>query len=472
MWTSWAILVLFIPSRDSYPNLSERFHIRSFHPHAVFRPGWLKATALDGSDEKYGTVLGSSLLVAGTTIGGGFLALPKATAPAGLLPSSLGLLVSWLFLLSSALSLADATIITKELRGPDNKKNEREVSIFSVCSAAFGQRIARVAALCFFVLMVSTLVAQLSKSGSLISDCFPALGGPARGTLLFAAVMASITFGGGVFWAELANSCLTAVMLLSFIAVAGTATRVMVPNRLFRANWNALIPSFGSTWSIPVLLQLLVYSETIPFIVQRLKGDRSKIRCSIVAGSFIPLLMCLVWTAAAIGAVPFDPKRFDPVQSLLLLQNGSAHTSSASSWLRLSILTLAGSAISTTVIGTLLTTTQFLEDIVSTNSKSDSTDVLPCFSRRATFLGTRAAALVPCALISAFGGPRLYYTATSFAGMFPVTLLWGLAPPAAFLRLASKRGIPTTRLTQSLCWLNIVISFFMLAFNFLSVIAQ
>ena len=408
-------------------------------------------------------------MVAGTTIGGGFLALPKATAPAGLLPSSAGLLLSWFYLLSSALALVDATIITKELMGSDSKD---EVSIFSVCSAAFGPRLARVAAVCFFVLMVSTLVAQLSKSGSLISDCLPALGGSARCTLLFASVMASITFGGGVVWAELANSCLTAVMLLSFIAVAGTATRVVVPDRLLRANWNALVPSLGSTWSIPVLLQLLVYSETIPFIVQRLDGDRSKIRCSIVAGSFIPLLMCLVWTAAAIGAVPFDPTRFDPVQSLLLLQHGSAHTSAASSWLRLSILTLAGSAISTTVIGTLLTTTQFLEDITSTKKKRNSTGLLSWFSRRMTYLGTRAAALVPCALISAFGGPGLYYAATSFAGMFPVTVLWGLIPPASFLSLSSKRGIPTTLLTQSLSWLNIGISLFMLAYNLCSVIVH
>ena len=49
-------------------------------------------------------------IIAGTSIGGGFLALPFATAPAGFAPSAVGLFASWLFLLSCGLAFAEATV--------------------------------------------------------------------------------------------------------------------------------------------------------------------------------------------------------------------------------------------------------------------------------------------------------------------------------------------------------------------------
>ena len=49
-------------------------------------------------------------IIAGTSIGGGFLALPYATSPAGFVPSVAGLTVSWVFLLGCGLAFADVTV--------------------------------------------------------------------------------------------------------------------------------------------------------------------------------------------------------------------------------------------------------------------------------------------------------------------------------------------------------------------------
>lgn len=406
-----------------------------------------------------GTVLSSSLLIAGTTIGGGFLALPRATAPAGFLPSTLGLVLSWLYLLSSALALADATIITSEL---EKSIDDGNISIFRVCSTAFGEASARIAGLLFVVLMVSTLVAQLSKSGTLLSDLLGSEKLAPRCTLLFSALMAMLTFGGGVGVAERVNSWLTATMLLAFGAVLLSASKVGDPTRLVRANWSALIPSASDKWSIPVLLQLLVYSETIPYIVSRLGGDRRKIRWSIAGGSFVPLVMCIAWTGAALSAAPFDPLTrtlFDPVHSLV------ARGASSQS-LRSSILTLAASAISTTVIGTLLASTNFLEDIFRVDR------IAPPRKQALARLALRCIALFPCALLSAYGSRELYYAATAFAGMFPVTALWGLFPPLAFLSLSRRQAQAHLSkvngkiyFSRTLALLNVGISVFLLAVN-------
>ena len=485
-------LVLFVPLVCLFLGIREARGLRPARPtppRTVARPraallaaaGAAVATAAPEGKIETSSVTSQALLIAGTTIGGGFLALPRATAPAGFLPSALGLVLSWLYLLSSALSLADATLITKQLaaqnNGSDQRKDgevaakgeEEEVSVFRIAATAFGSTAAKATGLVFVVLMVSTLVAQLSKSGTLLADCLPTAAAtsnsPAVCTLLFAGVMAAVTFGGGVAVAERANSALTSIMLASFGAVALTAARVAVPARLYRANWSMLLPSTSDSWSIPVLLQLLVYSETVPFVVRRLGGDRTKIRTAIAAGSAVPLLMCLVWTAAAIGAVPFDPLTFDPVQTLLAASSASFSSSQS---LRLSILSLAGSAISTTVIGTLLASTQFLEDVFRLRRRRSSHAAAPTSAPerrdRLARWAVRAAALVPCALVSAFGSRRLYYLATAFAGQFPVTLLWGLLPPLAYLRLAQRLAIPD-RPSLVLPVLNIALSVFMLAVN-------
>ena len=395
-------------------------------------------------------MLSSSLLIAGTTIGGGFLALPRATAPAGFLPSVVGLVASWLFLLSSSLSLVDATILTTNAkRGNDVEP----VSVFRIGSAFGGPVAASLVGGSFCVLMVSTLVAQMSKAGSLLSDSLaPAVRfAPSLCTLAFSALSYLATFGpGGVAMAERINSFLTTVMLASFVGVAASAAAIADPSRLARANWAALIP-FGSgraaAWSIPVLLQLLVYSETVPFVVRRLGGDRKKIRTAIAAGSFLPLLMCVVWTAAAICAAPYSPAAFDPVQTLL-------GASQSTSLLRLFILALAASAITTTAIGSLLTMEQFFQDALAL--------------RGGRVALARALAIVPCTLVAAIGSRSLYYYATAFAGMFPVLLLWGLFPPLAFLRLRAGQKSSGGGVEVVLARVNVVISISVLSVNLLS----
>ena len=52
----------------------------------------------------------ASVLVTGTAIGGGFLALPYTTAPAGFLPSFVLMLFSWLLLLLEAQVASDILV--------------------------------------------------------------------------------------------------------------------------------------------------------------------------------------------------------------------------------------------------------------------------------------------------------------------------------------------------------------------------
>lgn len=237
---------------------------------------------------------------------------------------------------------------------------------------------------------------------------------------------------------------------------------------------------------------------------------------AISYGSVVPLFMCIIWNLVALGIV--SPHALlasggtgvlnDPVAVLLSLQKQSSRAGSAGitgtgidlgRLVSASVLSLAFCAISTTVIGSLLTAKQFVEDVfvssatgpgpghdmppVATSQTSTDTDTDTSIPASATSIGRASSihslsakdmeatgnrgirmdgsrsggggggssrsrnisnllhtglAICPAAFIAAFGGESLYFVATAFAGAFPVTFLWGLFPPLAALRLRKK----------------------------------
>eukprot|EP01041_Mallomonas_annulata_P003586 gene3586-7130_t len=458
-------------------------------------------------------------LVAGTTIGGGFIALPYVTMPVGAAPSVLSLILCWTYLLCSAFSLAQATLgVIKydtthnntQVLTPNDDSDHDKISVFRIARFCFGPYAGVTAGILFAVLMLSTLVAQLSKAGSLgaqiisLSKIIPCtlnklgLSPESMATVIYALIMSTLTFRHGQTFAEKMNAALTALMMFSFGAMVSIApSSGWSVAGLKRANFACLLPAiFGRrnqlqqphSWSIPVFLQLLVYSEVIPLICTRLK-DEKQVRKAIVMGSSVPLVMCVVWTLTAIGLIPYNIRAdlitataaagaiatasttttipIDPVDILMAGSLSSITNSPISAFANFliskAVSVLAFSAISTTVIGSCLTISQFVEDILSTtyerttysqntnyieNGSSNNQQIqqkknsywIELMVKNKTWVG-RILSILPAAVVAGFGSRSLYFAATAFAGSFPVTLLWGLFPPLACLRLAKKHDI-------------------------------
>ena len=77
----------------------------------------------------------SIALVAGTTIGAGVLALPSVSYEVGFLPSLMGLLVAWLIMCSSSLSIAE---VSANLARQDAERFEGK-SFLTLIEGVFGQ---------------------------------------------------------------------------------------------------------------------------------------------------------------------------------------------------------------------------------------------------------------------------------------------------------------------------------------------
>ena len=103
---------------------------------------------------------GSTLLVGGTSIGAGMLALPLTTGAGGFFPSSILLFIAFAFMLMSLFFLLEATLMSEKLNA----------NLITICKERLGSVGEFTAWVSFLMLLYSVAAAYLSGGGSLIAD--------------------------------------------------------------------------------------------------------------------------------------------------------------------------------------------------------------------------------------------------------------------------------------------------------------
>lgn len=337
----------------------------------------------------------------------------------------------------------------------------RNLSIFSLVKECFGDAAGTLAGMVFLLLVNTTLVAQLSKIGTILNAAFPLLG---RGvwTLVFSA-MAVLLCTLEANQIDKTNDALTTTMVLSFVMLVICACSCgWSAERLIRADFNSLLPFGGGIWAVPIFIQLLIYNEVVPLVSSRLSHKR-RVKQAIALGSLVPLLMCIIWSCVALGIVPYDPASvltgavvYDPVQSLKkLLSNLPV----GNAFLAL-VNILAASAICTTVIGSMLASTQYFRDFKFRGNNSGS--VAPkseLMHGKAGEVLLNSLAIIPSACVAYCGSSDLYFLASQFAGEFPCTFLYGLLPSLCNLKLRLHDGsIKSAKGKVAIEWLLVAIS--------------
>ena len=126
-------------------------------------------------------------VIAGSALGGGFLALPLVTAPLGILPSLVGLGMAWAFIAALCTVYAEVSAQTlkdkaSEGKGRDDRAmlEDEGVSIVSVAQRRLGDTAAVVCSVAFLFQMLAVVTAQVAKSGELLQSLvgLPYVGGP------------------------------------------------------------------------------------------------------------------------------------------------------------------------------------------------------------------------------------------------------------------------------------------------------
>ncbi|CAK9067185.1 unnamed protein product [Durusdinium trenchii] len=333
----------------------------------------------------------AAVLVTGTAIGGGFLALPYTTAPSGFVPSFVVMLFSWALLFVQAQVATD--LLVEESKG-------EAVSFAVAAQRRLGSKGEIVISVLFLLLMMTTLVSQYAEAGALFSTLTGMPQNLAR--LLLSLALAILTWKSPTTRTAAVNGLLTLGFVLASFVVFGTGLPLAHWDRLLRSDWRNYARSF------PTILQLFVYLEVTPSIGSLLQLQPSRMKRAIFVGSVLLLILETAWSALGLALVPFHGGlREDPV-TVLLRQGGPVASA---------VLGLGCFAVVTTILGTNLALRSFCR----------GAKLLP--PSWAYSLGVLLPALAP---------KGAFFAAIDFAGAYPVTLLWGCALPLMALRGQNK----------------------------------
>ncbi|MBN3887242.1 MAG: aromatic amino acid transport family protein [Nostoc sp.] len=356
-----------------------------------------------------GNVLGSTALIAGTTVGAGILALPAVTLPSGIVPSTSGLVAVWLYALVSGLLVADVTLNTMRTEG------RASIGFLGVVEKILGKLGARIAGGAYLFMHYALLVAYITEGGEILGyaaakvwgvQILPTWVGTTTFTLLFGGIM----YLGREKFIEKLNSAFVGIVIVSFLGLLFLAGGHIQSAQLLFQNWSAL----GS--AISVMSVALFFQNVVPLVVAQLEGDAGKIRQSIFIGSVIPLIMFLAWNAVILGSVSPDMLDgtsdgrtiFDPLQ---ILRAGSA-----GEWLGVLVSIFSEFAIVTSFIGFVYGLLDLFKDIF-----------LLAQGRLSSRLPLYSLVLFPPMTLGTLN-PSIFFTALDYTGTFSISVLGGIIP--------------------------------------------
>ncbi|GMH29009.1 hypothetical protein Nepgr_030852 [Nepenthes gracilis] len=278
-------------------------------------------------------------LIIGTAIGPGMLGLPAVTISSGPLPSTVAIFLSWIYVISSILLVAELSFVTMEEDGLD------EVSFTGLATKAFGTRFGALVSIVYASLSVSLLIACVSGIGSIVSNFFPTLN-VIVAHALFPLTVASLLWFSPFQAIDVVNRGLCLIMFVSITALVGiglsmSMARASLLQSFSHASWSlsSVLPA------IPVVVLTLGFHVITPFIC-RIAGEtvHDAFRAILVGGA-VPLIMILSWNMivqglAGMGRSPYSYSG-DPISLLLSVKSSALFAVQA----------FAFSALGTSLIG-------------------------------------------------------------------------------------------------------------------------
>jgi tyrosine-specific transport protein len=235
-----------------------------------------------------GHVVGGTLLIAGTTIGVGMLALPVATGPAGFFPSLFIYLICWAFMLCTGLLLVEVSLWMP-----------KDTSFISMADKMLGPAGRAVFWIVYLFLFVTVMIAHAAGGGAVLNDItgwdLPSW----AAVVLYSAIFAPVVYLGAQSVDRL-NLILISGVVICYLAFIGVSYNHVDISLLHFSNW-------GKAWiALPILFTAFTYQVIIPTLMTYMERNVKKIRIAIILGSSIPLAIYLIWEFLILGIVPIE----------------------------------------------------------------------------------------------------------------------------------------------------------------------
>lgn len=345
-----------------------------------------------------GTVFGGALLVSGSAIGGGMLALPILTAAGGFWPAVLVYTLCWLFMMTTGLLLMELFLWSPQ-----------EVNIISMARMTLGLGGEIAAWLLYLFLFYSLLVAYTSCGGGLVLDLLSAFGfspPPWVGPLIFVLLLAPFV-GVGAKAVDRINTLFMVGLFLSFCFFLAVGARHVTFSWLARTEWRAAL------LATPVVFTSFGFQGIVPTLTNYLGRDPRRVQRAIVIGTLLPLLAYILWEGLILGVVP--PQALERARLLGLSAVSPLREVVATPWLFSIGAFFAFFAIVTSFLGVALGLLDFLADGLKVKKTAGGR------------IGLAFLIFLP-PLLFALVDPTIFLCALHYAGGIGCALLLGLLP--------------------------------------------
>lgn len=367
---------------------------------------------------QHSRLIGGILLVSGTTIGAGMLALPIATGFEGFIPSLFLFIGYWLYMTFTAFLLLEANLWMAP-----------HTNLISMARKTLGPWGAGLSWITYLFLLYSLTTAYLAGSGPIVIDFIKSFTGY---TIPFWAgsIPLLLIFGFFVYKGMRSVDYVNRLLMLGLIAAYGIMVLLSTPyveaKNLLHQDWS------GLSIAISVVATSFGFHIIIPSLATYLDRNIGKLKAAILIGSAIPLAVYIIWEFIALGIIPLEGP--------LGLKEGYAHGSNGATLLadilhNAALATVARCfaffAIVTSFLGVSISLSHFLADgfkIPRTRGGRILTFML-------TFLPPLAFALLD---------PRAFLSALEFAGAFGVVILLGFLPALMVWSGRYRMGLSST----------------------------
>jgi tyrosine-specific transport protein len=347
-------------------------------------------------------IIGGVLLVAGTTIGAGMLALPVVTSLAGFFPSVVLFVLYWLYMLFTALLILEVNLWMGE-----------HTHLITMARKTLG----KVGAICSWIiylfLLYTLTTAYIAGSGPIFLDFFYRLTG--INLPIWAAPFPLLVIFGffvyqGTKSVDYVNRLLMLGLVITYIAMVIFLSPYVHIELLERANWSSI-------WiAVSIVSTSFGFHIIIPTLTDYLKRDVKQLRSVIFWGSLIPLIVYINWELLTLGIIPLLGEN----GLIAGYQQGLDGATILSLFLGHSNISILANffslfAIVTSFLGVSLSLSDFLADGLNIPKNRQGRFIL--------YLLT----FVP-PLLFALTDPRAFLHALEYAGAFGVVTLLGVLP--------------------------------------------
>jgi len=238
----------------------------------------------------FSRIASAVFLVAGTSIGGGMLALPVATGISGFIPSMSIMFICWIAMTLTALMLLEVSMWMEE--------GAHLITMTSRILGPFG----KIVSFCLYLFICYASLAAYTAGGALqivafCSEYFDWTISKDMGAYLFIAIFGGVIYLGSRTIGRV-NTVLFLAMIVAYILLMGTGISKVNSSLLLHQEWK------GTWLAIPLLLTSFSFQMIVPSLTPYLKMNVKAVRIAIIGGTFITFLIYALWEFFILGTIP------------------------------------------------------------------------------------------------------------------------------------------------------------------------